>query len=103
MQFTKTSSPSKSINQQEDDMQKTGIQSIDNFFNYGEKVTGLPKVPFTPLIQSVLDMFESEYTETLHDRKAKAIIKFCEERSQGFFYEEVEGLTKIFEYARSDL
>jgi hypothetical protein len=43
-------------------MQKTGIQSIDNFFNYGEKITGLPKVPFTPLIHSVLEMFESEYT-----------------------------------------
>ena len=39
----------------------------------------------------------------MHDRKANAIIKFCEERPQGFFYEEVEGLTKIFEYARSDL
>ena len=40
-------------------MQKTGIQSIDNFFNYGEKVTGLLKVPFTPLIGAVLDMFQS--------------------------------------------
>lgn len=48
-------------------------------------------------------MFESEYTEALHDRKAKAIIKFCEERPQGFFYEEVEGLTKLFELAKSDL
>lgn len=35
MQFTKTNSPSKTITQQEDEMQKTGIQSIDHFFNYG--------------------------------------------------------------------
>lgn len=48
-------------------------------------------------------MFQSEYTEALHDRKAKAIIKFCEERPQGFFYEEVEGLTTLFELATKDL
>ena len=48
-------------------------------------------------------MFESEYTEALHDRKAKAIVKFCEERPYGFFYEEVEGLTKLFELAKKDL
>lgn len=71
---------------QQEEMQKTGIQSIDKFFNYGEKVTGLQKLPFVPLLPAVLDMFQSEYTESLHDRKAKAIIKFCEERTQGFFY-----------------
>lgn len=35
MQATKTLNQSKTINQQEDEMQKTGIQSIDTFFNYG--------------------------------------------------------------------
>lgn len=60
-----------------DDMQKTGIQSIDKFFNYGEKVSGPQKIQFVPLIHQVIDMFQSEYTESLHDRKAKAIIKFC--------------------------
>jgi hypothetical protein len=76
MQATKTLNQSKAGNQEEE-MQKTGIQSIDSFFNYGEKVTGLLKVSFVPLISSVLDMFQSEYTELLHDRKANAIIKFC--------------------------
>ncbi len=35
MQLTKTINPSKTINEQEEEMQKTGIQSIDKFFNYG--------------------------------------------------------------------
>ena len=48
-------------------------------------------------------MFRSEYTENLHDRKANSIIKFCNERSHGFFYEEIEGLTQIFDYAKKDL
>jgi hypothetical protein len=85
------------------EMNKTGIESIDKFFNYGERTSGPSKLPFSPLIDSVLDMFRSEYTEALHDRKAKAIIQFCQERPYGFFYEEVEGLTQLFELARADL
>jgi hypothetical protein len=77
----------RTASMQQEEMQKTGIQSIDKFFNYGEKVTGLQKMTFVPLLPTVLDMFQSEYTESLHDRKAKAIIKFCDERAQGFFYE----------------
>lgn len=84
-------------------MQKTGIESIDKFFNYGERTGGIPRIPFTPMIASVIEMFQSEYTQELHDRKAKAIIKFCEERPQGFFYEEVDGLTTLFELATKDL
>ena len=57
-------------------MEKTGIPSIDNFFNYGEPDT-FQLLPFQPLIADVLEMFASEYTETLYDRKANAIIKFC--------------------------
>jgi hypothetical protein len=57
MQTNKTLNQSKAINQQEEDMAKTGIQSIDQFFNYGERITGFPKIPFTPLIGEVLDMF----------------------------------------------
>jgi hypothetical protein len=48
-------------------------------------------------------MFQSEYTESLHDRKANAIIKFCNDRAQGFFYEEIQGLTILFKYAQEDL
>lgn len=39
-------------------MEKTGIQSIDKFFNYGEKDT-FQRFPFQPKIHEVLDMFES--------------------------------------------
>ena len=52
----------RTSSQQQEEMQKTGIQSIEKFFNYGEKVSGLQKLPFIPLIPSVLDMFQSEYT-----------------------------------------
>ena len=44
---------------QDEDMNKTGIESIDKFFNYGERVTGVPKLPFSPLIDSVIEMFRS--------------------------------------------
>jgi hypothetical protein len=57
MQTNKTLNQSKAINQQEENMEKTGIQSIDQFFNYGERITGFPKIPFAPLIGTVLDMF----------------------------------------------
>ena len=42
-------------------MQKTGILSIDKFFNYGEP-DNFEYFPFTPLIDDVLEMFRSEYT-----------------------------------------
>jgi len=75
---TNKQTQSRSLQPADDELQKTGIQSIDKFFNYGEKVAGPQKIPFVPLIHQVIDMFQSEYTESLHDRKAKAIIKFCE-------------------------
>jgi hypothetical protein len=34
----------------EDQMQKTGIESIDKFFNYGETSNNFTKLPFTPLV-----------------------------------------------------
>lgn len=69
-------------------MEKTGIVSIDKFFRYGEP-DNFQSVPYTPLINEVLDMFTSEYTENLFDRKANSIIKFCNERPHGFFYCEI--------------
>ena len=49
MQTLKTQSLSRSL-APEDEMQKTGIESIDKFFNYGERVGGSSKLPFVPLI-----------------------------------------------------
>lgn len=48
-------------------------------------------------------MFESQYTEQLNDRKANAIIRFCRERKEGFYYEELESLCKMVNYAINDL
>lgn len=59
MTTLRASSLARTASPQQEEMQKTGIQSIDKFFNYGEKVTGLQKLPFTPLLPSVLDMFQS--------------------------------------------
>ncbi|KRX04785.1 Armadillo-type fold [Pseudocohnilembus persalinus] len=53
--------------------------------------------------QSVLQMFESQYTEQLNDRKANAIVRFCRERRDGFYYEELESLCKMLKYAINDL
>ncbi len=39
----------------------------------------------------------------MHDRKAKAILKFCKDRENGFFYEEIQGITRLFELAKNDL
>ena len=39
-------------------MEKTGIPSIDKFFNYGEKDT-FQRFPFQPKIHELLDMFKS--------------------------------------------
>ena len=84
---SRTLQPNATLSQPIDQMEKTGIESIDKFFNYGEKTSGLNRVPFVPLIGAVIDMFESEYTESLHDRKANSIVKFTQERDNGFFYE----------------
>lgn len=62
----------------------------------------LPIVDFGAATR-VLEMFESKYTEQLGDRKASAIIRFCKERADGFYYEEIEHLCKMVEYAIRDL
>lgn len=41
---------------------------------------------FTPLAHEVIDMFESEYTKNLPDRKANALINYCRQRPGGFYY-----------------
>ena len=53
--------------------------------------------------KKILELFESEYTEQLYDRKATTILKFCKERKEGFYYDEIEDLTKIIQYAVRDL
>ena len=42
---------------------------------------------FVPHAPEVIDMFQSEYTANLPDRKANAIIKYTKLRPDGFFYE----------------
>lgn len=37
----------------------------------------------------VLEMFTSQYTEQLADRKAEIIVRFCRQRKDGFYYEEI--------------
>jgi hypothetical protein len=46
-----------------------------------------PGVEFVPLASQVIDMFESQYTANLPDRKANSIISYCKQRPNGFFYE----------------
>ena len=53
--------------------------------------------------EKVIELFESDYTDQLYDRKANAIIKFCKERKDGVFYDEIENVTKIARYAVRDL
>ena len=53
--------------------------------------------------KKILELFESEYTEQLYDRKANTILKFCKERKEGFYYDEIEDLTKIIQYTVRDL
>mmetsp|Transcript_35571 Transcript_35571/g.32054 ORF Transcript_35571/g.32054 Transcript_35571/m.32054 type:complete len:196 (+) Transcript_35571:57-644(+) len=53
--------------------------------------------------KKVLEMFESTYTEQLYDRKANYILKFCKQRKDGFFFEEIQDITKIIEYSIKDL
>lgn len=55
------------------------------------------------LSDKVIEIYESPYTEQLNDRKANAIIKFCRERKDGFFYQELGNLIKMVEYAIKDL
>lgn len=51
----------------------------------------------------VIEMFESQYTEQLSDRKANSVIKFCRERKDGFYYEELDCLCKMVNYLIRDL
>ncbi len=53
--------------------------------------------------EKVIEIFESQYTEQLNDRKANSIIKFCRERKDGFFYQELSNLIKMVNYAVKDL
>lgn len=67
-------------------------------------ITSQPQLIFdlTPS-EKVIEIFESQYTEQLTDRKANAIIKFCRERKGGFFYQELGNLIKMVNYAIQDL
>jgi hypothetical protein len=51
----------------------------------------------------VLEMFNSQYTEQLADRKADIIVRFCRTRKDGFYYEEINELLSIIELAIRDL
>ena len=53
--------------------------------------------------KKVLDLIRSTYTEQLYDRKASYILKFCKERKEGFFYEEIPALREIVETVINDL
>ena len=53
--------------------------------------------------QKVIEIFESQYTEQLNDRKANAIIKFCRDRKDGFYYQELSNLIKMVNFAINDL
>ena len=54
-------------------------------------------------IQKVLELIRSAYTEQLYDRKANAILKFCRERKDGFYYDEITGLQEVVETIIHDL
>ena len=64
-------------------------------------VSSLPSQPMTA--DQVIEIFESQYTEQLADRKANAIIKFCRERKDGFYYKELQNLIKMVNYSVQDL
>ena len=53
-------------------------------------------------LEEVLEIFESDYSEEVYDRKARNVMKFFEERSDGFYYNELEGITKIAKYILLD-
>jgi len=46
-------------------------------------------------LADVLTMFESEYSEDIFDRKAREALKFLETRPKGFFYEELNDITRL--------
>lgn len=46
-------------------------------------------------VNEVLEIFESDYSEEVYDRKARNVMKFFDERTEGFFYNELEDITKI--------
>ena len=50
----------------------------------------------------VLEIFESSYTEQLYDRKASFIINLCENRSEGFFFDDLPDVIKIIKYVLDD-
>lgn len=52
--------------------------------------------------KKVLELFESEYTEEVYDRKMRFVEKLCEERPEGFFYDELADLIKIANYTIRD-
>jgi len=54
-------------------------------------------------INKVLELLRSTYTEQLYDRKASAIRKFCKERKDGFYYDEIPGLCEIVHTIINDL
>lgn len=53
--------------------------------------------------KKILEIFESQYTEQLYDRKANYILKFCKTRKDGFYFDEIPELTRIVEYSILDL
>ena len=59
--------------------------------------------PMTYPSEKVIEIFESQYTEQLSDRKANAIKKFCLERKDGFYYHELKNLIKMVVYGIEDL
>jgi hypothetical protein len=76
------------------------MATTSHFFP-GKETTSTISIPYTS--DKVIEIFESPYTEQLNDRKANAIIKFCKERRDGFYYEELTNLIKMVNYAVRDL
>lgn len=46
-------------------------------------------------VKIVLDIFESEYSEEVYDRKAREVLKYLDKRKDGFFFYELADITKI--------
>ena len=46
-------------------------------------------------VKEVLEIFESEYSEEVYDRKARVVMKYLEARPNGFFFYELADITKI--------
>ena len=45
--------------------------------------------------KDVLQVFESEYSEEVFDRKAREVMKYIAERPNGFYFYELSDITKI--------